>query len=174
MAQPRFCSACGAALPAPPPVTCAGCGTSHWRNPKPCANAVVVRDGRVLLTRRAHQPWNGAWCCPGGFVERGEHPIEAAEREVLEETGVRVRVTGYLGVWVDDYADEPGDDDSEIINVGYYLAEPISAEGGPDPAEVSELAWFAWDELPVELAPPGTLEQVLAAARNGVELADRP
>lgn len=104
---------------------------------------------------------------PGGFCERGEHPIETAEREVLEETGLRVRLTGYVGVWVDEYADERGHEDNELINVAYYLAERVGgSEADFDPAEVSELGWFAWDELPADLAPPGTLEAVLAAARN--------
>jgi ADP-ribose pyrophosphatase YjhB (NUDIX family) len=173
----RFCSACGAELPSPPPTTCSNCGTGHWRNPKPCANAIVVDDGRVLLARRAYAPWKDRWGTPGGFCERGEHPLETVEREVLEETGLRIRVTASLGVWVDDYADERGSDDNEVINVAYYLAEPSGgSEADYDPAEVSELAWFPWDELPAELAPPGTLEAVLAAARDArpAPLLDRP
>ena len=163
----RFCSACGAELESRPPVTCTACGTSHWRNPKPCANAIVVDGDRVLLARRALSPWKGLWGSPGGFCEHGEHPIETAEREVREETGLRVRVTGYLGVWVEDYADEPGREENDVINVAYYLAEPVGGrEDGFDPAEVSELGWFGWDELPDDLAPPGTLESVLAAARR--------
>ena len=53
---------------------------------------------------------------------------------------------------------------NDVINVAYYSAEPIGGdESAFDPAEVSELAWFAWDELPDDLAPPGTLATVLAA-----------
>ena len=173
----RFCSACGAELSSPPPTTCSKCGTDHWRNPRPCANAVVVDDGRVLLAHRAYAPWKDCWGTPGGFCERGEHPLETVEREVLEETGLRIRVAAYLGVWVDDYADERGGDDNEIINVAYYLAEPAGgSEADFDPAEVSELRWFPWDELPPDLAPPGTLEAVLAAARvaRPAPLLDRP
>jgi 8-oxo-dGTP diphosphatase len=167
MPEVRFCSACGAELGSPPPVTCSACGVSHWRNPKPCANAIVVDRGRVLLVRRSYAPWKDAWGPPGGFCERGEHPLETVEREVLEETGLRVRVTGYLGVWVDDYADEPGLDANEIINVAYYSAEPVGGdERDFDPAEVSELAWFSWDEPPDDLAPPGRLAAVLAVARD--------
>jgi 8-oxo-dGTP diphosphatase len=51
----------------------------------------------VLLARRAYAPWQDAWGSPGGFCEVGEHPIETVEREVLEETGLRVSVTGYIG-----------------------------------------------------------------------------
>jgi 8-oxo-dGTP diphosphatase len=174
VADVRFCSACGSKLPSPPPVACTTCGASHWLNPKPCANAIVVDEGRVLLTRRAHAPWEGLWCSPGGFCEQGEHPMATVEREVLEETGFRVTVTGYIGVWVDDYADEPGPD-VDVINVGYYLATPVGGEPTDfDRSEVRELRWFAWDDFPSALAPPGTLEAVLAAARSGIVLADRP
>ncbi len=173
MPEVRFCSVCGAPLPSAPPITCTACGTSHWRNPKPCANAIVVRDDKVLLARRAYTPWKDMWGAPGGFCEVGEHPIETVEREVLEETGLRVSVTGYVGVWVDAYADEHAVPDVDVINVAYYTAEAIGGdEAAFDRREVSELGWFDWDELPPDLAPPGTLEAVLAAARTGTPLAD--
>jgi ADP-ribose pyrophosphatase YjhB (NUDIX family) len=148
-------------------VTCASCGTSHWRNPLPCANGVVVKDGRVLLTRRAHAPWLGLWCSPGGFCELGEHPAETVVREVLEETGLDVAVEDYLGTWVDVYADDPDDPDAGVINVAYYTATPAGyARERIDPTEVVEIGWFRFDALPDELAPPGTLEEVLAAATS--------
>jgi len=61
------------------------------------AATAVVRDGRgrVLLHRRTD---NGLWGLPGGAVEAGESVAAAAERETLEETGVRVRAVGLLGV----------------------------------------------------------------------------
>jgi 8-oxo-dGTP diphosphatase len=162
----RFCALCGAGLPSRPPVRCDACGADLWLNPKPCANAVVVDDGKVLLVCRALAPWRGAWGTPGGFCEVGEHPIETAEREVLEETGLRVTVTGYIGVWVDSYADRP-DPDADVINVAYYYAVPLSGDAlSVDEDEVSGAGWFGWDELPDELAPPKTLATVLAAARR--------
>ena len=45
--MPRFCSECGAPLPAPPPVTCRACDTSHWLDAKPCAGALVSRAGEA-------------------------------------------------------------------------------------------------------------------------------
>jgi 8-oxo-dGTP diphosphatase len=162
----RFCSACGAELPSRPPVTCTRCGTSHWLNPWPCANGIVVENHRVLLGRRAHAPWYGLWGSPGGFTELGERPEETVVREVREETGLDVEVTGYLGTWVDVYADDPDEKDAGVINVAYFTAVPTTGERGPgDPAEVSEIAWFAWDELPADLAPPKTLRAVLDSAR---------
>lgn len=53
---------------------------------------------KALLTRRAD---NGRWCVPGGAMEAGESAAEACEREVLEETGLRVRVRRLIGVYSD-------------------------------------------------------------------------
>jgi ADP-ribose pyrophosphatase YjhB (NUDIX family) len=126
----------------------------------------VVRDDAVLLGRRAHDPWRGLWGSPGGFCELGEHPAETVVREVREETGLEVEIVSYLGTWIDVYADDPGEPDAGVINVAYYLARPRSSAGGEiDPAEVSELAWFRWHELPADLAPPGTLAEAVAGAR---------
>jgi len=138
------------------------CGVEHWRNAKPGANVIVARaDGSVLLTRRAHAPWRGLWCAPGGFCELDERPEDAAAREALEETGTRVRVSELLGIWVDAYSDDPRDPDADWISVAYYAGEALGAGGAPDPAEVSEQRWFVTDDLPDELAPPGTLRAVL-------------
>jgi 8-oxo-dGTP diphosphatase len=64
-----------------------------------CAGAVVRDDGgRLLLIRRGTEPGRGQWSLPGGRVEPGEQPAQAAAREVLEETGVRVVVGDLAGV----------------------------------------------------------------------------
>jgi 8-oxo-dGTP pyrophosphatase MutT (NUDIX family) len=106
MALPRFCSNCAAPLPSPPPVTCPACDTSHWLDAKPCAGALVTRHGKLMLVRRAHEPWRGAWDVPGGFCGPREHPKDAAAREVREETGLAVHIDGILGMWIDTYAPE--------------------------------------------------------------------
>ena len=121
------------------------------------------------------------WCAPGGFCDESEHPIETVEREVAEETGLPVQVTGFIGIWLTHYADVP-DPESGTIAVAYYHAEPSGPPSGQvDPAEVAEVGWFAWEELPEELAPPDTLPAVLAAwradllaHRTRTPLPDRP
>ena len=52
--------------------------------------AVVVRDGRALIVKRAHEPRKGEWSLPGGLVDLGESLADAARREVKEETGLDV------------------------------------------------------------------------------------
>jgi 8-oxo-dGTP diphosphatase len=63
-----------------------------------CVGAVVHDDaGRLLLIRRGHEPGRGLWSIPGGRVEAGESRAEAVEREVREETGLRVTAGAALG-----------------------------------------------------------------------------
>jgi ADP-ribose pyrophosphatase YjhB (NUDIX family) len=61
-------------------------------------SALIVADGKVLLVRRGKDPFKGCWTLPGGGVEPGETPREAVRREVLEETGLAIEVTGRIGV----------------------------------------------------------------------------
>jgi ADP-ribose pyrophosphatase YjhB (NUDIX family) len=61
-----------------------------------CSAAIFDDQQRILLTRRAD---NGQWCLPGGGLESGESAAEACEREVFEETGLRVRVKRLVGVY---------------------------------------------------------------------------
>lgn len=63
-----------------------------------CVGAVVHdAGGRLLLIRRGTEPGRGLWSVPGGRVEPGESPAAAVEREVREETGLRVRAGAVVG-----------------------------------------------------------------------------
>ncbi|HEU5215529.1 MAG TPA: NUDIX hydrolase [Gaiellaceae bacterium] len=163
--MPRFCPNCGAAIGVQAPVACPSCGREHWLKASRAAAALVVHDGRLLLTRRALEPWRGRWCAPSGFCEGPEHPARAAERETLEEVGLRVRLTGYLGHWVDEYLPgESGGVEPQYCAVSYYHAVPVDdLELRFDPYEVSEAAWFRAAELPEPLAPPLNGARIYAA-----------
>jgi ADP-ribose pyrophosphatase YjhB (NUDIX family) len=121
----------------------------------------VVRDGTLLLIRRAKEPQRGRWEVPGGFCEATEHPMETAAREVFEEIGLRVRVGEILGMWLDTY----GDEDPPEASLGiYFLAEPIDRSAVPRPTEeASEVGWFLAGEIPSELAFPAKLVPALEA-----------
>jgi len=58
--------------------------------PRVGVGAIVVKDGRILLVKRAAEPSRGLWAIPGGSLELGETLGEGAEREILEETGIVV------------------------------------------------------------------------------------
>ena len=161
-----FCWSCGAALPALPPVGCQTCGTEHWQNAKPCAGALVETGGRVLLVRRAVEPFKGSWDIPGGFCDGPELPIDAARREVLEETGLEIQIVDLLGMWIDRYGEPaPGHPETLTLNI-YYVARPLGeAEVRVDSAEVSEVGWFGPDTVPTDLAFPDHTDMVLTAWR---------
>jgi len=77
---------------------CPACDRVVFREHKVAAGVIVEREGKVLLVRRRMTPRRGLWTFPGGFVDFGESPTEAAARECLEETGLVVEITGLLDV----------------------------------------------------------------------------
>jgi ADP-ribose pyrophosphatase YjhB (NUDIX family) len=102
----RFCPLCAAPLgraPVPPDqreqAVCPACDFVFYLNPKVVAGTIPQLDGRVLLTRRSINPGRGLWTFPGGFVDFGESVTDAAVRETLEETGLKVELTGLHNVY---------------------------------------------------------------------------
>ena len=113
---------------------------------RPTAFAVVREPaGRLLLARRSDTL---NWELPGGKVAIGESAVDAVLREVLEETGVQIIVTGLSGVYTD-----PG----HVVvctsgEVGQQFAlcfdaVPVSGKPRPDYDEITDVAWFSPDEL---------------------------
>lgn len=107
-------------------------------------DAVIVREGRIVLIRRNKEPFKGMWALPGGFAEEGETAEQCCEREAFEETGLRVRAKKLVGVFSDPKRDPRG------TIAGAYICEVLSGElkGGDD---AREARWFSLDGLP-ELA----------------------
>lgn len=133
------------------PMTCTACGRPFYRDPKVGVGA-VVRDerGRLLLVHRGVPPQKGRWALPAGFVDADEDPREAAAREVLEETGLIVRVRDVIDV----YQGSRG-------GASFFLAFHADLLGGELAAadDVTDARFFALDDLP-ELAFSSTREVV--------------
>ena len=96
----QHCPRCGAAALRPQRsmgFTCAGCGFVFFLNVA-AAVAAVIRDeaGRVLLTRRAHDPAKGTLDIPGGFVDHDETAEAALRREILEELNLELDDLAYF------------------------------------------------------------------------------
>ena len=120
---------------------CPACGWIHFADPKVAVAVVVIREGRVLLTRRVNEPFQGFWSLPAGFMDAGESPEAAGERECREETGVDVRVTGLLDIF-SGREHKHGADLVLIYHADYLRGEP---EAGDD-ADRAE--FFPLKDLP--------------------------
>ena len=144
----RYCPRCAAALDrthAPARVECPACGFVWHANSSPCVGAILEdADGRVLLARRAVEPYRGMWDALGGYLEEGEHPLDGLRRELLEETGLTVEPIEFLGAFMDRYGD--AEDANATLNL-FWTARVVSGDPRPDD-DVAELRWFAADELP--------------------------
>ncbi len=88
-------------------------------------------------------------------------------RQVREETGLVVRTGPILGVWMDRWAPRGEDADKVTLNIYFAASVDGTAEPFTDPNEVAEVAWFAANELPDEVAFPDHLPAVLRAWREG-------
>ncbi|HEY9900665.1 MAG TPA: NUDIX hydrolase [Pantanalinema sp.] len=124
---------------------CPACQAVFYENSKPCAGALVSDgEGRLLLARRAIAPFLGLWDIPGGYLEAGEHPEAGAVREVREETGLEVAITGFGGIYMDTY----GEGGVSTLNAFYEARVVGGALSAQD--DVSELAWFAPGDVPLD------------------------
>jgi ADP-ribose pyrophosphatase YjhB (NUDIX family) len=160
----RFCPRCGSELEREKGrVGCPSCGFIHYANSEPTACALCADErGRVLLARRANEPFRGYWDLPGGFLEEGEHPLDALRRELCEETGLEVEPLDFVGIWTDRYP--YGTQVGSTLNL-YWTARVV--RGSPQAADdVSEVAWFAPDELPGEEELAFHIADVLRAWRD--------
>jgi ADP-ribose pyrophosphatase YjhB (NUDIX family) len=119
-------------------------GDRGYATPKVDVRAFVVQaPNRVLLVRERE---DGRWTLPGGWADVTETPAEAAEREVREEAGYRVRATRLLACW--DRTRQRG-----AVPIPYrayklvFLCE-VLGEAARDDSETDAVDWFAPDELP--------------------------
>ncbi len=99
---------------------------------------------RVLLIRRLKDPFAGTWALPGGFVDENERLVDAARRELLEETGVVVASLEQVYT-----AGDPGRDPRGWTVSVTFLAQ-IDPNSGPAVAgdDAEAVNWFLIDELP--------------------------
>ncbi|HEX2171368.1 MAG TPA: NUDIX hydrolase [Dehalococcoidia bacterium] len=147
---------------------CAACG--RWPVRPLTVDAVVIRDGRILLIERGREPHRGKFALPGGFVDPDEDGATAALRELREETGLvggRARL-----VWVADGPDR--DPQRHAVALVYLVDVPAGAEpvAGDDAAG---LGWYPLDDLPpLAFDHAEIIQQVRRAAGLTPGTGDRP
>jgi mutator protein MutT len=106
---------------------------------------VLIRDGRVLLVRRGQAPLLGEWSIPGGMLETGETIAEGVRRELLEETGVEVRVGELIEVFERISLDGEGKVQFHYVVLDYFC-ELVRGEARAA-SDAAEIAWVAEAEL---------------------------
>ena len=132
--------------------------------PVPAAAGVVFRVDDVLMIKRGGPPHQGRWSVPGGSVEVGETVEAAVAREVLEETGVRVRAVKV--VLVHDLIER---DPKGRVRFHYAIADILCeyVEGAPMPAsDVVNARWIPVRELHEYDVSEGALKAIAAGLRE--------
>lgn len=117
--------------------------------PVPAVGVVCLKGDQVLLIQRGTQPRKGEWSLPGGRIEAGERAVDAALRELLEETGVTARIGGLIDV-VDGIFPEAG---RHYLLIDYWAewqaGDPVAADDAADAiflTRAQALERVSWDE----------------------------
>jgi len=113
--------------------------------PRAAVGALVIKDSAVLLVKRGKAPSNGKWAIPGGSIELGETLQQAAEREILEETGIRIKAG--KPVYTFDFIEYDG---QGAIRFHYIIVDLAAQylEGELIPGDdAAQAAWISFDDL---------------------------
>ncbi len=124
---------------------------------------VVVRNGCVVLVRRANPPRMGEWSIPGGMLELGETLCAGVEREIEEETGLKVKSETVLDVFDSIVTDADGKTQYHYVLIDYLC----SVDGGELRAasDVSAVRWATLEEV----ANLVKREMTVGVIRKGLE-----
>ncbi|MDA1129106.1 MAG: NUDIX domain-containing protein [Chloroflexi bacterium] len=135
---------------------------------RPGASALIFDKSRerVLLTRRQD---NGRWCLPGGGMDPGESAAEACVREVMEETGLEVRVTRLVGVYTSPELLIEYPDGNKIQPVAFsFEVEITSGELGLSD-ETTDFGWYTVPEMEAMDMMENHVPRIYDAVKNQPE-----
>ena len=123
--------------------------------------AVIIRDHRALLVRRATEPLKGEWSVPGGALELGEKLRDGVAREALEETGLQVEAGQVLDVIDSIFTDADGRIEYHYVLID-FLCRPLPGEARPG-SDVSEVMWVT----EADLSALGLRDSIVQVLRKG-------
>lgn len=140
-------------------------------SPVPAVIAVVIKNGKALLVRRANPPDAGLWGYPGGKIEYGETVSAAAVRELREETGVEAQAQDIITTLDILVRNEDGAISQHYILVAvlcrWLCGDPIAAD------DALEANWFALDELRPETLPMSADVDAIAKRAQAMNAANK-
>lgn len=157
---PNFCPRCGTELE-PDEFDgktrgyCSVCETHVFHLPSPAAGVIVLDGDHVLLVQRDRPPFEGQWELPAGVIEHGETPREAAARELVEETTVRVSPNALTLAETGGHPLEPDANESEVYVIETtFVVSRTETTGEPSGGEGERAARF-WPlgEIKIHLRP---------------------
>src|SRR5262245_51008128 len=134
---------------------------AYPQRPFLAVSAAIVRDGKLLVVRRARAPAHGLYTLPGGVVEVGETLTEAVAREVLEETGMTVEPVALAG-----FREAVARDAQDRVERHFVILCFASRWRAGEPVlneELDEARWIDPAELAGLKTTPGLAEIVAAA-----------
>ena len=126
-------------------LVCPNCSYIFYLTPAAVACVLAEQDGKLLFVLRRYEPGKGQWCLPAGFIEVGEQPELSAVREVKEETGLDVKITGIYDTWATDE-----DPRTPVISIA-FTARVVGGElaAGDD---ATRAVFFDMSDLPEPIA----------------------
>ena len=141
--------------------------------PRAAASAAIFHDGKVLLAQRSKLPLKGIWSLPGGHIEPGEKALEAAHRELREETGIKADIEGLVDVAdVILHHDDGSLRGHYVISVFYGVW--LKGEAKPE-SDCLAVEWVSVAELSERPMTEGTVAIIerAAALLEGIEHGSR-
>jgi ADP-ribose pyrophosphatase YjhB (NUDIX family) len=143
---------------------CPDCGFVHFQDPKVAVIALVTHQNKVLLVQRAVEPQKGKWTLPGGYMDAGEMPREALQRELHEEVALDVKILDLLDIF--PMASSGGRSPGIVLA---FQARPADDQriGLICADDACDARWFLPGEVPSELAFESTHALLARWQRQG-------
>jgi 8-oxo-dGTP diphosphatase len=138
---------------------------TYPERPIVAVGGVVIHESQVLLIRRGKPPLEGRWSIPGGLLEVGETIAQGVERELREETGIKVRVLDLIEIYEKVLRDGENKPQYHFVILDYVceFEEGIARAGG----DAAEVAWASEQQLD-SLALTGAASRVIRKAFRAV------
>lgn len=121
---------------------CPNCNLKIYPHSSTTASVLLIEGDKILLTKRGIEPLKGQYDAIGGFLKYAEDPVKGVLREAEEETGLKIKIIHFLGIYMDSY----GKDGESTLNL-YYVGKIISGKIFPHD-DVASLEWKSIDKLP--------------------------
>ena len=122
---------------------CGDCRWTYYPHVAGAVAAIICKQNKILMVQRKREPYKGTWMFPAGFIDYGEHPRETLEREIKEETGLKLIKAHLIDVLQNE-------DDYRSLGhfCFFYKAEVGDGEIKTDEDENENIKWFDLKKLP--------------------------